>query len=1525
MLVSPLFRAGTPLLRAALTPAALSLALVSSLHAQPGLDGPEAIGPFLNGSFPTVESNSAGEWSVQETYTGININLPMHLMPYPGTNKLLCVAKEGRIFLFEDNPAANTTETFLDLRTRTFTSSDSGMTWLVFHPEFGQAASPNRGYAYVTYKWKPSGGNGNEAYWRLSRFTVPDGTQTADPGSEQILIQQYDRQQFHDSGCMMFGPNGFLYLAVGDEGGANDQYDDGQKIDERLFSGILRIDVDQNLSRSHPIRRQPTQLALPAGWPESFTAHYTIPNDNPFLDTGGDNLEEFYAIGFRQPYRFSYDPVTQRTWIGESGQDTEEELCLLTKGANYGWPFREGKVAGPKAPPAVVHGTLTEPVWSVAHAAGPDGCVVGGFVYRGAAHPALTGKFITVDNVSGRIRSFDYDGGTGQATGTILADMPSGSVYSGTSTIGKDHAGDPVFIKINGTGTRGRFMKLAIIPPASTNPVWYRFEDQAAGNSSGYVSDNFTNQTVDSIHNGVPLQVLDDEATSSSNTRYVASNGIDPAGAASNNHGVRISSPGDGDGRPGNANGELHMAEKFGRLDDFTVELSFKPAAGSLGSGYQCFLGLDGMTGTAAIDLENGPPLQPFRLMRWGRSNSQGNSLVSLQDGDLFLNVRSQNPATSEWVSVPIEVMDRSGFAVDQWHHLAIVGKVSTGTITIYSYQDGSYVQIGQGNGYVGNLQSGVWSVGRGMHNGNPTDYVNDADFDEVRIANMALAPSQFLYAAQAWQPVVVISEPPALLSGTGAFSDLATLTPAPGVFPYGVNAPLWSDAAAKQRWIALPNDGTHDSASEKIGFSPDGNWSFPVGTVFIKHFELPVNEADPSLHKRLETRFIVMPTTGEPYGVTYKWRADGSDADLLPDGLSEDITITGADGGTHTQRWDYPGPTDCRVCHNGNAGHILGLKTHQLNGDLTYDRTGRTANQLETLGALGWFDSAYRPGHLPWFLKSHPIADTSASLEDRVRSYIDSNCSQCHRPGGVRALFDARITTPLAGQGLIRGSLVEPTEHERVIVPGDLDNSILRVRHASTGVIKMPPLAKNLVDEQAAQVISDWILSLPPAPGVVLTVPAGAGGPFQVEVEFSEPVTGLGIGDFSVTGASATALTGSGAAYTLTLAPDGFGKVTLSLPAGKAQGAGGEGNFASAEESVRVTDATLLAWLPLDEGSGTSANDQSPHETHGTLLGMEAADWISGKFGSALAFDGSGELVSMQNVATGDFTISFWMRTTQQFQVTNAPPSGRAIVSADAPGPSNDFMIAGTQANGINRISFQTGHAGGATPNSIIHGTSAVNTGQWAHMAVTRIKATGEMKLYVNGLLEATGIGSTATLNANQVLAFGGNPAGAATSYQGDIDQFRIHGRALSAAEVEELTTENTALPPYARWLAAHLPGLSHLHGVDLDPEGDGSTNFAEFAFGGDPLAADVFPVPMNRAEDGSVTLSYVARKAPAGAIYHVQVGDNLTSWTLADPDLIEVSRVDLPGGEYERITVKYIPPVESTQLFFRINAAPQ
>lgn len=1490
----------------------------------PGLDAPAAVGPFLNGKFPPAEPTGASEWTVEETFTGININLPMHLAPYPGTNQLLCVAKEGRILLFEDSPAANVTETFLDLRSQVFTSSDSGMTWLVFHPDFGKAGSPNRGYVYITYKWKPAGGNGNEAYWRLSRFTVPDSTRAADPASEQILIQQYDRQQFHDSGCMMFGSDGYLYIAIGDEGGSNDEYNVGQKINERLFSGILRIDVDGKPG-NHVIRRQPAQRTMPAGWPASFTGNYRIPADNPFVDAGGGNLEEFYAIGLRQPYRFSQDPVSGLTWIAESGQDTREELDILRPGANYGWPFREGKIARPTGPqppvvPSTILGTLVEPIWDVAH--GVDNCTIGGFVYHGVAHPSLAGKFITVDNVTSHIRAHTYDGTV--ATNEILTDMPSGSVYSGTSSIGRDAAGEPVFIKINGTGTRGRFFKLATVPANSVRAGWFRFDDLPASNASGYVSDNPGKETANSIAGGLPLVADDDESAASANVLYTAGSGLNPTGFPANRNAVRMAF-GDGDGRPGNQNGELHTTGKLGLLGDFTIELSFRPAAGSLAAGYQTFMGLHGTTGTAPGDGEAGPPLQPFRLMRWGRNDATAMT-IPLENGDLVLNVRTFNPITAAWTSVPIQIVDRTGFLADRWYHLAIVGSVSAGKITVYSYNvtTASYTQVGQGSGYVGNLQSGVWTVGRGTYNGAAADWVQDTTFDEVRISDTALPPSKFLYGSEPFTPVIPVTEPPALLSQTGAFTDLANLTPAAGVVPYGVNAPLWSDAALKKRWMALPNDGSHNSTAEKIRFQPEGSWTFPAGTVFIKHFELATDETNPGVRRRLETRFIVVPEAGEPYGLTYKWRADGSDADLLPGGLDEVIDIATTTG-SRQQTWTYPSRNDCRVCHNVNADYILGVNAHQLNGELTYPLTGRTANQLETLGALGWFDSGYRADLVPWMLKGHNLAENSASLTERVRSYLDANCSQCHQPGGVRAYFDARYTTPLEEQGLIHGELETSYGHpdNRVIVPGQPERSIMLTRMGSVAEIKMPPIAKHLVDEPALQLLTDWINSLATGPAVTLNLPSTPVGPFTVNVHFSQEITGLTAADFDLSHAIATGLTGSGSDFTLTVTPASFGLVTVRLPAGKVVNAAGQGNYASKLLTVAYQDAGLVAWLKLDEGTGMVAADSSSDgSNNGTLIDMELADWTVGRFGGALAFDGSGERVTLANPVGGDFSFAFWMRTTQPFPLTNAPAQGISLIHADIAGNARDFIIGGTRsAGGVDRISFQTG-----TPNTVVHGTRPVNTGEWIHVAVSRRQTTGEMKIYVNGVLDGTAVGGTSVLNQNPELAIGAFPAQPANSYKGELDDIRVFSRVLDPAEITAILAGPDPMPPYEQWAGNEYPGIFHLQGRQVDADGDGLKNFGEFAFGGNPFAPDGIPVPLDRKEDGSVTIRYRARKPPAGANYAVMVSANLRDWTDAASLLTSTTTEAIAGSDYQWVTLRYLPPVDAAgQVFFRIEAGSQ
>ena len=320
-------------------------------------------------------------------------------------------------------------------------------------------------------------------------------------------------------------------------------------------------------------------------------------------------------------------------------------------------------------------------------------------------------------------------------------------------------------------------------------------------------------------------------------------------------------------------------------------------------------------------------------------------------------------------------------------------------------------------------------------------------------------------------------TSPPATLSATNVFSNLSALTPASGLVPYGVNTPLWSDAAVKSRWIALPG-------TSHVTFRATGEWSFPGGTILVKHFELGTNDTNPAIRKRLETRLLVLNASGTSgYGITYKWRADNSDADLIAaGGLDEAITITTASG-TRSQTWHYPSQNECLTCHTTNAGFVLGVKTRQLNGNFTYPSTGVSDNQLRTWNYLQMFTSNIGEGNIPGFTRMKAVTDSSATLEDRVKSYLDANCAQCHRPGGVATAWDARYDTPMASQGIINGAVKTDLgiAGAKVVVPRDTAHSILRVRMNSVdNAIKMPPLARNLVDTGALAVVDQWINSLP-------------------------------------------------------------------------------------------------------------------------------------------------------------------------------------------------------------------------------------------------------------------------------------------------------------------------------------------------------------------------------------------------------------------------------------------------------------
>ena len=335
----------------------------------------------------------------------------------------------------------------------------------------------------------------------------------------------------------------------------------------------------------------------------------------------------------------------------------------------------------------------------------------------------------------------------------------------------------------------------------------------------------------------------------------------------------------------------------------------------------------------------------------------------------------------------------------------------------------------------------------------------------------------------------------PRLISQTGVFKDAASLTPDDPLIPYDLIVSFWSDGAAKTRMASVPG---------KIKFAATGEWVFPRGTVFVKTFDLVTNELNPNLKRRLETRLLVCDSAGGVYGVTYKWRADNSDAELMETNLTEKIAITTATG-VRTQAWYYPSRADCLTCHTANAGLVLGVKTRQLNHDFNYP-SGVTDNELRAWNHLGLFDRRLDESALDTFPKLARADDLSRSLEDRARSYLDANCAQCHRPGGTVAYFDARYDTPLARQNLIGGHVLidERIDNSRVIAPNDIWRSILYMRTDTTEAFRMPPLARNTIDVDGMKLLRQWIESLPGAPVLPPPEVSPHGGNFDKPVEVS-------------------------------------------------------------------------------------------------------------------------------------------------------------------------------------------------------------------------------------------------------------------------------------------------------------------------------------------------------------------------------------------------------------------------------------
>jgi uncharacterized repeat protein (TIGR03806 family) len=352
-------------------------------------------------------------------FPGITVTKPTCLVSPPNDARRLfvCEKESGKIKVIPDVTAATpTSHDFLSLSNIAI-FDDQGILGLAFHPNYGTNALTQNAYCYVFYSWK----NGTNSYSRLSRLTVTNpaaAAPTADAQSERVLLEQLDRAGFHPGGDLHFGPDGYLYISLGDEGFYDDSFNNAQRIDGNFYSAIARIDVDQRPGSLEPNFH-------PAVLRDGGLARYAVPPDNPFIGATNFNgiavepgqvWTEFWAVGLRHPWRFSFDSLTGELWCGDVGEGRYEEVNLVVRGGNYGWSFREGAHDGPRSAEAPAGFSSIDPIFEMVHLSQPGdpnfkgNSVIGGFVYRGARISALSGRYIFGDYITGNIWAAERTG-----------------------------------------------------------------------------------------------------------------------------------------------------------------------------------------------------------------------------------------------------------------------------------------------------------------------------------------------------------------------------------------------------------------------------------------------------------------------------------------------------------------------------------------------------------------------------------------------------------------------------------------------------------------------------------------------------------------------------------------------------------------------------------------------------------------------------------------------------------------------------------------------------------------------------------------------------------------------------------------------------------------------------------------------------------------------------------------------------------------------------------------------------------
>lgn len=319
-------------------------------------------------------SQNKSSFVIEDAFPSLKFSYPVDFQSAKDkSNRLFVVEQEGRIVLFNNDRNTKTKKIFLDITDRVSFGGEMGLLGLAFHPKFS-----SNGFFYVNYT------SNKPRRTIISRFKVSSNNpDIADKNSEYIILSFEQPYSNHNGGCILFGEDGYLYIATGDGGLAGDPDNNAQNL-SNLLGKILRIDVDNPQA---PLK-------------------YGIPPDNPFTSNSDKKIrKEIFAYGLRNPWKISFDPITKNLWCADVGQNKWEEINIIKSGGNYGWRCFEGNhsynTSGCK-------GSYLSPVFEYSHKEGIS--ITGGFVYRGENFPELYGKYIYGDFGSKKIWALDYDG-----------------------------------------------------------------------------------------------------------------------------------------------------------------------------------------------------------------------------------------------------------------------------------------------------------------------------------------------------------------------------------------------------------------------------------------------------------------------------------------------------------------------------------------------------------------------------------------------------------------------------------------------------------------------------------------------------------------------------------------------------------------------------------------------------------------------------------------------------------------------------------------------------------------------------------------------------------------------------------------------------------------------------------------------------------------------------------------------------------------------------------------------------------